>query len=413
MTRLTIDALPETLDYAVTLPTSKSLSNRALVLQALSQGQFEIQQLSEAEDTTRLRNLLTNDPSSIDCGNAGTAFRFLTAYTALISGKRYLTGDERMKERPIGPLVEALRDLGATIHYTEVEGYPPLEVHGGYVKGGQVTLNAAISSQFVTALLLIAPFTKQGVHLVFSGVPVSRPYFAMTIKMLQYFNVRVEQKSNEVAVWPKAQFPSKALTIEPDWTSASYWIGLAGLLPGSRLLFPGMPKRSWQGDQAILDLASGFGLQRKQTPDGLQITSSAQLPDYFEGFLTDHPDLVPTLVAMCTAAHVPFNLMGLAHLRDKETDRLAALREELTRVGADVQTSADGLSCDHYQELSTDNTVIHTYQDHRMAMSAVLLAVKHPELSIADPDVVNKSYPGFWHQLAEAGLAFHQNEDEY
>jgi 3-phosphoshikimate 1-carboxyvinyltransferase len=413
MTRLTFDALPESLDYTVTLPTSKSLSNRALILQALSHHQFEIQQLSQAEDTTRLRDLLAYDSSLLDCGNAGTVFRFLTAYTALMPGKWYLTGNERMKERPVGPLVEALRSLGATIYYTETEGYPPLEIHGGSVKGGQVTLNAAISSQFVTALLLIAPFTSQGIHLVFSGVPVSRPYFAMTIKMLQYFNVRVEQKSNEVAVYPKAQLPPKALTIEPDWTSASYWIGLAGLLPGSRLFFPGIPKRSWQGDQAILDLAGGFGLQRKPRTDGLQITSHEQLPDYFEGFLTDHPDLVPTLVAMCAAARVPFNLLGLAHLRDKETDRLAALKEELTHVGAVVETSADGLSCDYYQEEPASHVTIHTYQDHRMAMSAVLLALKHPGLSIADPDVVTKSYPGFWDQLAEAGFAYHHKEDEH
>ncbi len=372
MTRLIFDALPESLDYTVTLPTSKSLSNRALILQALSQHQFEIHRLSQAEDTTRLRDLLAYDSSLLDCGNAGTVFRFLTAYTALMPGKWYLTGNERMKERPVGPLVEALRSLGATIYYTETEGYPPLEIHGGSVKGGQVTLNAAISSQFVTALLLMAPFTSQGIHLVFSGVPVSRPYFAMTIKMLQYFNVRVEQKSNEVAVYPKAQLPPKALTIEPDWTSASYWIGLAGL-----------------------------------------ITSHEQLPDYFEGFLTDHPDLVPTLVAMCAAARVPFNLLGLAHLRDKETDRLAALKEELTRVGAVVETSADGLSCDYYQEGPASHVTIHTYQDHRMAMSAVLLALKHPGLSIADPDVVTKSYPGFWDQLAEAGFAYHHKEDEH
>ena len=413
MTRLTFDAFPETLEYTVALPTSKSLSNRALILQALSQHQFEIHQLSEAEDTTRLRDLLTDDPSSLDCGNAGTAFRFLTAYAALMPGKRYLTGNARMKERPVGPLVEALRSLGATIHYTENAGYPPLEIHGGSVEGGQVTLNAAVSSQFVTALLLIAPFTSQGIHLIFSSVPVSRPYFAMTIKMLQYFNVRVEQKSNEVAVYPKAQLPSKALTIEPDWSSASYWIGLAGLLPGSRLFFPGIPKRSWQGDQAILDLAGGFGLQRKQTPEGLQIKSHEQLPEYFEGFLTDHPDLVPTLVAMCAAARVPFNLSGLAHLRDKETDRLAALREELSWVGAVVATSADGLSCDHYQEVPAGHGTIHTYQDHRMAMSAVLLTLKHSGLSIAEPGVVSKSYPGFWAQLAEAGFAFHQTEDEH
>ena len=402
----TIQGIPEKLDTTIALPASKSLSNRGLILQALSQHSFAIHNLSEADDTVLLQSILEQDPEVWDCGNAGTAFRFLTAYAAMKPGKRQLTGSQRMQERPIGPLVNALRQIGARISYTQEEGYPPLMIKGQSLQGGHVELDAGISSQFVTALLLIAPFTDKGIQLTFTGIPVSRPYFAMTIKMLQYFNVKVQQKSNEVAVSPKAQWPNKSLTIEPDWTSASYWIGLASLLPGSQITFKGLNKRSWQGDEAILDLTSGFGIESKKTDEGLQVSSNGGTPPFFEGLLTDHPDLVPTLVALCTAAKVPFTMQGLAHLRDKETDRLAALREEMSKAGAAIVENNDGLSCKSFDEPVHDGLLIKTYNDHRMAMSSVLLATCHLPLSIAKPEVVDKSYPGFWEQLASAGFIF-------
>lgn len=402
----TIQAVPEKLDTTIALPASKSLSNRGLILQALSQHSFAIHNLSEAEDTVLLQSILEQDPEVWNCGNAGTAFRFLTAYAAMKPGKRQLTGSQRMQERPIGPLVNALRQIGARISYTQEEGYPPLMVKGQSLQGGHVELDARISSQFVTALLLIAPFTDRGIQLTFTGIPVSRPYFAMTIKMLQYFNVKVQQKSNEVAVSPKAQWPNKPLSIEPDWTSASYWIGLAGLLPGSLVRFPGLTKRSWQGDEAILDLAAGFGIHGKKTGEGLQVSSQEGRPTFFEGLLTDHPDLVPTLVALCTAAKVPFTMQGLTHLKDKETDRLAALQQEMAKAGAATQSSNGGLHCEKFDEAFYEPFLIQTYNDHRMAMSSVLLATCHLPLSIAKPEVVDKSYPGFWEQLASAGFHF-------
>ncbi len=402
----TIQGVPEKLDTTITLPSSKSLSNRALILQALSRHSFAIHNLSAANDTVLLHSILEEDPAIWDCGNAGTAFRFLTAYAAMKAGKRELTGNNRMHERPIGPLVNALRQLGAQISYTREDGYPPLMIQGQSLKGGKVELDAGTSSQFVTALLLIAPFTEKGLQLTFTGIPVSRPYFAMTIKMLQYFNVKVQQKSNEVAVSPKTQWPNKHLTIEPDWTSASYWIGLAGLLPGSQVRFQGLTKRSWQGDEAILDLTHGFGIQSKRTDEGLLVNSKEGRPTFFEGLLTDHPDLVPTLVALCTAAKVPFTMQGVAHLRDKETDRLAALRDEMVKVGAAIQSSNEGLNAEKFDELVSDPLLIQTYDDHRLAMSSVILATSHIPLSIADPEVVDKSYPGFWEQLLSAGFLF-------
>lgn len=410
MKRLTLESAPATLDTTIALPTSKSLSNRGLILQALSGNRIALHELSEAADTTLLQQLLADDPAYLDCQNAGTVLRFLTAYAALKPGERYLTGTDRMKARPIAPLVSALQQLGAVIAYTGQTGYPPIQVTGGHLEGGVVNMDATVSSQFVTALLLIAPFTTKGVHLSFDGIPVSRPYFAMTIKLLQHFNVRVEQKSNEVAVWPKAQLPEKSLTIEPDWSAASYWIGMGALLPGSQLFFPQMAKRSWQGDSAMLDLTKGFGVQPQFSKAGLQVTTTDESPDHFEGFLTDHPDLVPTLVALCVGAQVPFQMLGLAHLRDKESDRLTALATEMSKTGANLQTRKDGISCSGYQS-QPEAFEIDTYQDHRMAMAGGILATAYPGLSIADPDVVVKSYPLFWQQLAEAGFSMHQTQD--
>lgn len=411
MMDLTFDNIPHKLDTSIQLPASKSLSNRALVLKALSGDQFSIHNLSEAEDTTQLQSLIRQDWQTINCGNAGTVFRFLTAYYAMHEGTRILEGDDRMRERPIAPLVSALRELGATINYLEEEGYPPLQVEGGQLTGGEVTMDASVSSQFVTALLLIAPFTTKGIHIVFSGIPVSRPYFAMTIKILEYFNVKVRQKSNEVAVLPKQKWPSKSITIEPDWTSASYWIGLAGILPDSHVTFPDLRKRSWQGDHAMLDLAKGFGLSAKPNDEGLQVVSSDKKPAFLESFLTDHPDLVPSLVAMCTATEVPFHFLGLAHLRDKETNRLSALQTEMGKAGAHIQVESDALRCNEYDP-SYQEVIINTHQDHRMAMSSVLLATRIPELSIKDPEVVEKSYPGFWDQLKATGFSFRYSKEQ-
>lgn len=399
----TIRAIPERLATTVRLPASKSLSNRALILQALSQNQFSIEALSDAGDTRLLAEHLQSGKNTWDCGNAGTVMRFLTAYAALIPGRQDITGNNRMLERPIGPLVQALNQLGASIDFLGGEGYPPVRVNNQTLDGGHVTMDAGVSSQFVTALLLIAPFTKHGIQLTFTGIPVSRPYFSMTIKLLQYFNVKVQQKSNEVAVSPKKQWPDKPLAIEPDWSSAAYWVGLAGLLKGSQVTFPNLPKRSWQGDQAILDLASGFGIRTQKQENALTVYSQAGYPAYFEGFLTDHPDLVPTLVALCTAAHVPFRMLGIAHLKDKETDRLKAMQAQMRKAGAAIEILDNGLACEAYGSGETPLT-LETYDDHRMALSGVILAASHLPVIIKAPAVVDKSYPGFWDQLRAAGF---------
>lgn len=402
---LAIEEVPAQLNGTIDLPASKSLSNRALILNALSNGAIPLQSLSNAADTKLLKELLESNDSTLDCQNAGTTLRFLTAYYALLGKEKVITGSERMKARPIGPLVEALNSLGAAINYLEKEGYPPIAIKGKPLEGGSIEMDASVSSQFVTALLLIAPFTKSGIHIAFTGIPVSRPYFAMTLHMLEYFNVKVKQKSNEVAVFPKKQLTGKRLIIEPDWTSASYWLGLASLFPGSQIHIPNLSKNSWQGDRALTSFLSRFGLNFNfQKDGGLHITADDNYPAEFEALLVDHPDLAPTLASLCTAAKIPFHFDGLSHLKHKETDRLEAIANELQKTGATVWATETALHGNQYEDYQGAPITLNTYEDHRLAMSWTLLAANDQRFKIDDPDVVEKSYPQFWEQLEALGF---------
>lgn len=404
-TYLNIAKTPQKLEGTVDLPSSKSLSNRALIFEALANQDFNLQNISNAHDTQLLKQLLTAQGETLNCHNAGTVMRFLTAYFAIKQGRKILTGHERMKERPIGELVSALSQLGANIKYLERKGYPPIEIHGKPLKGGMVELDASISSQFVTALLLIAPFTEKGIHLKFTGIPVSRPYFMMTVKMLEYYNVKVNQQSNEIQVKPKTSIKPKSLAIEGDWTAAAYWMGLATVFPDSNLQLQPLLKNSWQGDQAIIDLFFSFGLETSFGKEKkLKVISHAQRPDSLECLMTDHPDLVQTLAVLCTIHQIPFVFQGLQSLRIKETDRIEALKHELQKTGAHVEAGADYLSCELYEPLPSEPIYIKTYEDHRMAMSFGLMAAKYPNVLIEHPEVVHKSYPDFWQSLSTFGF---------
>lgn len=404
-TYLNIPEAPETLQGTVDLPSSKSLSNRALIFEALAKHDLNLQNLSHAQDTQLLKSLLASQQETLDCRNSGTVMRFLTAYFAIKKGRKSLTGHERMKERPIGELVRALSQLGASIQYLERKGYPPIEIHGRPLKGGMVELDASISSQFVTALLLIAPFMEKGIHLKFTGIPVSRPYFMMTVKMLEYYNVKVNQQSNEIQVRPKTSIKPKSLNIEGDWSAAANWMALSTVFPGSNLQLKPLLKSSWQGDQAIIDFLFSFGLETKFDEEKkLIVISHNKRPDSLESLMTDHPDLVQTLAVLCTIHQIPFVFQGLQSLRIKETDRIEALKQELQKTGAQVHTGEDYLSCEHYEPIPTQPIYIKTYEDHRMAMSFGLMAANHPNVWIENPGVVHKSYPNFWESLANVGF---------
>lgn len=394
---------PEQWNGTVRLPSSKSLSNRALVLKYLHNPAIEIFELSIAGDTRRMYEFLENPGEKIDCGNAGTVLRFLTAYFTMQPGTQVLTGNRAMKKRPAGPLVDALRKLGARVDYLENEGFPPLKVGDKMPEGGSVELDPGISSQFITALLLIAPALPRGLHLKFTGIPVSRPYFMMTVKMLRYFGIKVRQNSNEVWVAP-GKLKSGTLRIEPDWSAASFWLTLLSLYPGSELYFPGLAKNSWQGDKALIHLLNPFGVEFEfQKNKGVKVISHHWVPDHFEGLFSDHPDLVQAISVLCTLRKVPFQFKGVRSLRIKETDRIFALETELKKLGAGVRTGEGELLCSEFGKVPGEEILINTHGDHRMAMSFAAAAAYYPNILINDPEVVDKSYPGFWEECMKLG----------
>lgn len=401
---LQITHQPKLLEGTIALPTSKSISNRALILKALSKDTLSILNLSDADDTRLMKALLKTQAHELNCQNAGTVLRFLTAYYSLQKGERILTGDERMKERPIGPLVEALNKLGGAIEYLKTKGYPPIKIKGQNLKGGSIKLDATTSSQFVTALLLIAPSLEDGLHLQFTGIPVSRPYFNMTVQMLKYLNVKVRQKSDEIAIIPKKLTP-KTINVEADWSSASYWMGLATLFPGSHIHLPGLYKDSWQGDRALTSLMKGLGLAMNFNGKAdLDVYSEPLDPSTFEGLMTDHPDLVPTFAVLFTLHQIPFDFQGIGHLRHKESDRLAKLKAELEKLGASIELSDNSIACRSFNKIPDEVISIDTHEDHRMAMSFALAAATHSNIIIQNPNVIQKSYPTFWDVLGNMGF---------
>lgn len=393
----------------IVLPGSKSESNRALIIQALCGGRIEIRNLSEAADTVTLKNILDNRSRNpvLDVGPAGTAMRFLTAFCAVTQGEWLLTGSQRMKERPIGLLADALRTLGADIEYLENEGFPPMRIRGKQLdKAGEVTIPGNISSQYISALLMIAPVLPEGLKIHLTGAIGSRPYIEMTLSMMGESGIRHEWEGNSIYVAPQPYRPG-ALTIEPDWSGASYWYSVAALCDDADLKLPYLKKQSLQGDRAIAAIMEGFGVETRFSEEGIRLTRKANPEPTGELDFIHCPDLAQTVVSCCTALGHNAAFTGLESLKIKETDRVAALQNELGKFGARLTENAQG----NRWELDTTGVrppatppLIHTYHDHRMAMALAPLAIRLGPVEIADRDVVVKSYPGFWNDLKKTGF---------
>lgn len=387
----------------VRLPASKSVSNRLLILQRISGGAVTGEGLSKAGDTQVLQRALTELEGAyhrIDLADAGTAMRFFTALAATVPGSRELTGTERMCERPIGPLVEALRAIGASIEYLGKEGYPPLLVEGRGLKGGNVRLRADVSSQFLSALALIAPATEQGVELLLHGDPVSAPYFRITLSLLARLGVPVEEKDKSVRISAFA-FPSRSLKVEADHSSAAFWYELLALKGKGALFLEGLQEDSSQGDRDTPLFFRGLGIQERWEEGGCWIEA---VPGRFEtgpyeADMQDHPDLVPALSVTLAALGRPALLHGVASLRSKESDRLEALRIELLRMGVESHPKGDQLGIDPEGLDLSVHPHFDEHGDHRIAMALAPLIPLLPGLSIKEPDVVRKSYPEFWEEL--------------
>lgn len=392
----------------ITLPASKSITNRALVIEALSKKDFSFQNLSKADDSKLMNQLLHSKSNILDCKNAGTVFRFLTAYLAIQDRETILTGNERMKSRPIKPLVNALNTLGCNITYLEKEGFPPLKIKGHPIKGGKITIDSSLSSQFISALLLIAPYFQSGLNLTLTGNQVSTPYITMTLKMMNFFGIETRFHKETITVF-SGHYQYKNLVIENDWSSASYFFALAALFPGSQFSFYGLHKGSWQGDHRLISYIKNFRIETNFKQDQVEATSKKKSVEKFSADFIENPDLVQTFVVLCTLKKVPFYLTGVDHLRYKETDRLVAIKNELTKIGGNLEIKENMIFCNHFTQPINPEGIIKTYNDHRMAMSFALAACVHPELQIEQPEVVNKSFPGFWENFENLGFALKKN----
>jgi 3-phosphoshikimate 1-carboxyvinyltransferase len=381
---------------------SKSESNRLLILQALAEEKFTIENLSNSKDTQLMLASLKNDDEVINIGMAGTAMRFLTAYYSIQEGREtLLTGSERMKQRPIGELVEALRSLGADIQYEENEGYPPLRIKGKKLNGGKVNLDSSVSSQFITALMLIGPKLKKGLSLKLKGKTVSKPYILMTSQLLEKLGVSVELKKNTINIVNGQIYSTQPMVVESDWSSASYHYSIAAASSECDIKLSSYRRESFQGDSALSEIYKQFGISTIFLNNKIRLIKESifNKPESLEIDLVEQPDIAQTIAVTAFIMGIKLKLTGLETLRIKETDRLFALKVELEKLGAEVDITMDTLILNPVSPVKND-VHIDTYDDHRMAMAFAPIAVNN-SVFIENPSVVEKSYPNFWEHLED------------
>ena len=383
---------------------SKSESNRCLLLKAIFHN-LTIKNLSNSDDTHIMNTALSSNNSLIDVHNAGTVMRFLTAYFATKVGKKtIITGSLRMKERPISVLVNAINQLGGKITYIEKDGFPPLYIEGQEIVKSEVFLKATISSQYISALLMIAPSLKNGLTINLEGVITSLSYIKMTLALLNEVGIKTSFKSNKIKVFPYEINNSKTLIVESDWSSASYFYSIVSLSPiGTKINISSYNKNSLQGDAILKDIYNELGVKSEFNNSVLTLKKvSNNLPETLKLDLSNSPDIAQTIVVSCLGLKINCVLCGLNTLKIKETDRLIALKNEIKKLGTNIKISDDSLELKLPKKIK-QNIKIRTYGDHRMAMSFAPLVLK-TDICISDANVVSKSYPNFWNDLKKIGL---------
>lgn len=391
----------------INLPASKSESNRALIIQAISSNDVVLKNISSARDTQTMLRLLSSSDKTLDVLDAGTTMRFLTAYMSAVGKEKILTGTPRMQKRPIGELVKALNILGANITYKAEEGFPPLHIKGkGPLTGGEVHLKGNISSQFITALLLIGPYLTGGLTIKLIGKIYSKPYIEMTLSMMDHFGVKAEVDwEDQLISIAESSYQSGVYTIESDWSAASYWYSIVALADKAEVFLSGLRDQSWQGDRGIVEIMQHFGVETTFKNEGILLTKGEpkESPSILALNFKHIPDMAQTVAVMSAAMNIPVRMSGIESLRIKETDRIHALQNELSKFGVKmIEESPDVFLISgtfHPSELAVE-----TYEDHRMAMAFAPLILRQPTLHIEDPQVVRKSYPEFWDHLQLAGI---------
>lgn len=404
---------PERINTSVNLPASKSISNRALVIHALTPGSPLPDNLSDCDDTDVIVKALEDMPYEINIKAAGTAMRFMTAFLSTQDGEHVITGTERMLHRPIKVLVDALRFLGADIEYVGEEGFPPLRIKGKKIEGGAIDIPSNVSSQYISALLLVGSTFKKGLDLHLVGDIISRPYIDLTLCMMRDFGADAQwEDENTIHVKPQP-YTARPYFIENDWSGASYWYEIAALAKTkeTQIELEGLLDGSKQGDSIIkymfnmLSVKTTFERTDGNAPTSVHLKPFPLTLPRFDYDFSNQPDMAQTLVVACAALGIPFNFTGLQTLRIKETDRIAALENELRKLGIVLHDKNDnclywdGETCEPDEE-----PVIDTYEDHRMAMAFAPICLRNGKITINNPEVVSKSYPHFWEDLKKAGF---------
>jgi 3-phosphoshikimate 1-carboxyvinyltransferase len=401
------------LNQTIQLPASKSISNRALIIYALSGGRNLPENLSDCDDTEVIIDALRYMPDEINIKAAGTAMRFMTAYLSVMRGTHIITGTDRMKHRPIAILVDALRRLGANIEYVGEEGYPPLKITGKKLAGGFLEIPGNVSSQYISALLMIGPMLEEGLTLQLTGEIISRPYIDLTLWMMGEFGAEAEWSSADTITVDHKPYKGRDYYIESDWSGASYWYEMVALSNdrNAEVRLTGLMDGSMQGDStsryifSLLGVKTTFETQTKGVPQMVTLKKNGRGVTKLEYDFVNAPDLAQTFVVTCAALDIPFHFKGLATLKIKETDRIEALKREMAKLGYvihdanDSELFWDGERCEPQLELGID-----TYEDHRMALAFAPYAMKQEGLIINNPQVVTKSYPKFWEDLKSTGF---------
>lgn len=398
---------------SVVLPASKSISNRVLIINALSYSGFEIENLSDSDDTKVLNEALSSNLHHFDIGHAGTAMRFLTAFLAKIAGEWVVTGSKRMQQRPIRILVDILRKMGAHIDYTGKDGFPPLRILGSHLKGGEFELDGSISSQYISALLMIGPTLEGGLTLRLQNRITSRSYIEMTLALMRKFGIQSSFSGNEIHVAEQSYLPVP-FSVESDWSAASYWYQILALSSGGEIELPNLFDSGLQGDAAIAKWFELFGIETHFESRGTRIVKRGSIrPERLHINFYETPDMAQTMAVLCVACQVPFYFTGLETLKIKETNRVEALMVELLKIGARLIEPEEGsLSWDgRIDNASVNNRPqFETYNDHRMALAFAPLALLMDKVEIQHPGVVTKSYPGFWEDLRATGFTIYEKQ---
>jgi 3-phosphoshikimate 1-carboxyvinyltransferase len=402
MQKVTVTATSENIGGTIILPSSKSISNRLLIIRHLSGIDFPIGNLSEADDTRLLLHLLNkietlpagDEPLELNAQNAGTVLRFLTAFLAARPGTWLLTGSERMMLRPVGVLVEALVKMGASIEYLASTGYPPLLIRGREIESRCLLIDSAISSQFISALMMIAPTLPEGLTITFNKPPVSMPYIGMTGSVMRDFGIHLQISEKKVVIEPGTYKPY-GYKVEPDWSSAAFFYEMAALSDNAGITLEDLHEHSIQGDSIVAEIFSKLGVKTTQTVKGLHLSRIPVETNTLTYDFSNFPDLAPAVITTCAALGIRGEFSGLEGLKIKESDRLFALENELQQLKMEAQGSPP---------------IFKTYHDHRLAMAFAPLALVFKKVIVENPAVVAKSFPGFWLELEKSGFELSVSE---